>query len=261
MPTPREACSPSAPAGPAPAPQRGQRRARRALAALAGHLRAWGLAGAQLAVDPLLRAHADGFSDVAYQVHLVTPASGASQLVAVGARPRAPRAASPVRSAHPPQSWTRAGRPSRAPARAGGRWDGLLQAAWAPFALSTGAPPCAAGVTLNVDRLLDCLPAARAPALRASQARCAQQREGRDRALPLTMQGRESGGARVAAGRTTGVPRPQRGQGLQPTLTGTALLCIRAGAGGPRARGGARAPRRRRCWCARGAAAACCRSA
>jgi len=72
------------------------------------------------------------------------------------------------------------GAPSRAPVRAGGRWDGLLQAAWAPFALSAGAPPCAAGVTLNVDRLLDCLPAARAPALRASQARCALRwREGR----------------------------------------------------------------------------------
>ena len=57
---------------------------RRALAALAGHLRAWGLAGAQLTLDPLLRPH-QGFSGIAYQVHLVAAATGASQLVAVGA--------------------------------------------------------------------------------------------------------------------------------------------------------------------------------
>lgn len=56
----------------------------RALATLAGHLRAWGLPGAQLAVDPLLRPHADYFTGVSYQIHLVAP-DGASQLVAIGA--------------------------------------------------------------------------------------------------------------------------------------------------------------------------------
>ena len=36
---------------------------------------------------------------------------------------------------------------------------------------SAGAPLGAAGVTLNVERLLDCLPAPRSPAMRASQVR------------------------------------------------------------------------------------------
>lgn len=54
---------------------------------------------------------------------------------------------------------------------AGGRWDGLLKAAWPVSAPSAGAPLGAAGVTLNVERLLDCLPAPRSPAMRASQVR------------------------------------------------------------------------------------------
>lgn len=33
-----------------------------------GHLRAWGLPGAQVAVDPLLRPHAEYYSGVAFQV-------------------------------------------------------------------------------------------------------------------------------------------------------------------------------------------------
>ncbi|KAK9831407.1 hypothetical protein WJX81_002476 [Elliptochloris bilobata] len=106
-----------------------------ALATLAGHLRAWGLAGAQLAIDPLLRPHAECFSGIVYQIHLVAPDTGASQLVAVG-----------------------------------GRWDGLLKAAWPVNAPSAGVPPGAAGITLNVERLLDCLPSTRSPAMRASQA-------------------------------------------------------------------------------------------
>ena len=83
-------------------------RGRRALAALAGHLRAWGLAGAQLTLDPLLRPH-QGFSGIAYQVHLVADAAGASQLVAAGVAPRLLACTSPApmlillqASGHPP---------------------------------------------------------------------------------------------------------------------------------------------------------------
>jgi hypothetical protein len=38
-----------------------------------------------VAVDPLLRPHADYYSGVAFQVHLVQPETGASSLLAVGA--------------------------------------------------------------------------------------------------------------------------------------------------------------------------------
>lgn len=57
----------------------------RALTTLAGHLRAWGLAGVQLTVDPLLRPHAECFSGIAYQIHVVTRDTGATHLVAIGA--------------------------------------------------------------------------------------------------------------------------------------------------------------------------------
>ena len=57
----------------------------RALTTLAGHLRAWGLAGMQLTVDPLLRPHAECFYGIAYQIHVVTRGTGATHLVAIGA--------------------------------------------------------------------------------------------------------------------------------------------------------------------------------
>ena len=55
------------------------------------------------------------------------------------------------------------------PCTTGGRWDGLLKAAWPVNAPSSGAPPGAAGVTLNVERLLEYLPAPRSHAMRVSQ--------------------------------------------------------------------------------------------
>ncbi|KAK9906778.1 hypothetical protein WJX75_007809 [Coccomyxa subellipsoidea] len=79
------------------------------------HLRAWGLPGAQVVVDPLLRPHADYYSGVVFQVHLVQLGTGASSLLAVG-----------------------------------GRYDGLLKSLWPP---AMGTPMGAVGVTLNVERL------------------------------------------------------------------------------------------------------------
>ncbi|CAL8462314.1 g1847 [Coccomyxa elongata] len=79
------------------------------------HLHAWGLPGAQVVVDPLLRPHADYYSGIVFQVHLVQPETGCSSLLAVG-----------------------------------GRYDWLLKSLWPP---AMGAAMGAVGVTLNVERL------------------------------------------------------------------------------------------------------------
>lgn len=67
----------------------------RALTTLAGHLRAWGLAGVQLTVDPLLRPHAECFSGIAYQIHVIARDTGATHLVAIGASSPFPSPAFP----------------------------------------------------------------------------------------------------------------------------------------------------------------------
>lgn len=63
-------------------------------------------------------------------------------------------------------------------ASAGGRWDSLLKASWPLGAAAAGAPPGATGVTLNIERLLDCMPAPRTSAVRASQVSAYQQTHG-----------------------------------------------------------------------------------
>lgn len=55
--------------------------------ALVGHLAAWGVAPVAIVVDPLLPPHAEHFAATLWQVHLLHPATGATQLLAVGAHP------------------------------------------------------------------------------------------------------------------------------------------------------------------------------
>lgn len=55
-----------------------------ATALLMGHLGAWGVPSSRVMLEPLLRPHADYFSGVLFQVHLVHPGTDVCQLVAVG---------------------------------------------------------------------------------------------------------------------------------------------------------------------------------
>ena len=51
---------------------------------LMSHLSAWGVPSSKVMLEPLLRPHADYYSGVLFQVHLVHADSGACSLVAVG---------------------------------------------------------------------------------------------------------------------------------------------------------------------------------
>lgn len=51
---------------------------------LLGHLSAWQIPPAKIVLEPLLRPHAEYFSGVLFQVHLVHADSGACSLFAVG---------------------------------------------------------------------------------------------------------------------------------------------------------------------------------